>query len=364
MNRIDVKIGPDAMNHHFTRLSTLVPAILLAATLASCGGGGSASPPPPAYQSPVITVPAANYASAASPADNLAVANSINSTVRTVGFGLLAQNTALDTAAGKHASFLVDNGLVADTSYLTSTQTGGILGGHFEDNTAITQTNFTGASPQVRATAAGYAGTVTELMIFGAADGAACIASLENSVYHLIALVSPYVDMGISFNAGSGSGSACAIVMGLKNSTLGQLPASAPTVYPGASQTGIAHTFHNQAEWPIPAPDLDPVGHPVIASLYTLANPSLAASDIVINEFTITPDGGSALTNVRILAKTGVTSGPSGPTLTVDDTIPAAGFVVLLPEAPLLSNTVYNLSFNATVKTATVTKSWSFTTAP
>ncbi|MDP2323322.1 MAG: hypothetical protein Q8N51_04745, partial [Gammaproteobacteria bacterium] len=282
MKNIDTLIGPDTMNPHFRKFAALAPALLLATALASCGGGGGGGtppPPPPAYQGVVSTVPTVTYTS-----HNLVISGSINDDVRgAAGFGKLAQNAALDNAALKHAAFLVDNGLVADTTYLTTEQTGGILGGHYEASNALSLANFTGASPQVRATNAGYTGTgtvtVTELMIFGAADGAACIAALENSVYHLIALVSPYVDMGISFNAGTGSGSACAIVLGVKNYlTLGQLPAS-PVVYPYNNQTGVAPTFYNQAEFPIPASDLDPVGHPVVVSLYTLSNPTLVDSD-------------------------------------------------------------------------------------
>jgi hypothetical protein len=49
--------------------------------------------------------------------------------------------------------------------------------------------------------------------------------------------------------------------------------------------------------------------------------------------------------------------------LTVDDVIPRAGFVVLLPTDPsLVVSKTYAVTFNATVKGQPVSKTWSFTT--
>jgi hypothetical protein len=271
----------------------------------------------------------------------------------------------LDSAAEKHAQFLVDNHAefqinnvtVPDAEYLTHSF-GGILGGHYEYTTAAHPTNYRGASPQARATAAGYSGSVYELMTFGAPSGADCIASLENSVYHLIALVSPFTDLGIGYNAGAAGGPVCVIELGVKSTTLGQLPDAGPVFYPYAGQTGVLPTFYNQAEVPVPAPDLPKTGHPVAVSLYSLANPSLIASDIMVQTFSITPHSGGTPLSVRVLAKTGVVT----PTSTPDDVIPGAGFVVLLPTTPLTANTTYDLSFSATVKGVSVTKTWAFTT--
>lgn len=347
------------MSPHFKKATTLAPTVLLLAVLASCGGGGGGgsggsggSTSVVTYQNLVTSAPAVTYTS-----DNLLVSDQITLIRQDTGSGLLAQNTSLDNAASNHAAFLVNNNLLSQPGYLTSSQPGGILGGHYEDSTLA---GFTGASPQARATAAGYSGTVTELMTFGAASGTDCLASLDDSMYHLIDLVSPFIDLGISFNAGNGSGSACAIELGAGSTTLGQLPAAGNAVaYPVVGQSGVPPTFYNQAEDPVPAPDLSSAGHPVVVSLYTLATPTLSGSDIVIHTFSITPSGGTAL-GVRVLANTGVTS--DGPTLTTDNVIPRAGFVVLLPVAPLAANTTYDLLFSATVKGQLISKTWSFTT--
>lgn len=367
LQKNDVPTGRNTMKPYLKEIATFVPAILLAAVLAACGGGGgdSNSEPPLTYQSLVTTVPAVDYASAVSSADVLAMASQVAAIRQGAGAGLLAQNTHLDTAAGKHAAYLVDNDGQVSGVYLTSSHNG-IMGGHYEDSNAATysQTYYSGASPQARATAAGYAGTVTELMVFGTASGAECLASLENSVYHSIALVSPFIDLGIGFDPGAaGVPPVCAIEMGVSSTTLGQLPDTAPVAYPYAGQTDVLPTFSPVGEVPNPTPSLASAGHPVVVSLYTMGNQSLSGGDIAIHTFSITPrtgpSAGQALT-VQVLANTGVTS--DGPALTVDNVLPGAGFVVLVPSAPLEAHTDYNLSFNAMVKGTSVTKTWTFTT--
>lgn len=360
----DVLTGPNTMKCQFKNIVTLAPTIFLTGMLASCGGNSGGNPVPiaPSYLGVITSVPDANYASAVSPADSLAVASQVTAIRQGSGAGLFAQNVALDIAASKHAAFLIENGLVSDATYLTATQAGGILGGHYENSGAANTTNFAGTSPQARATAAGYGGSVVELMTFGAADGASCIASIENSVYHLIALISPFVDMGIGFNPGNGSGSACAIELGVKSTTLGQLPATAPAVYPHDIQSGLPPVYYSLAEAPHPANIPATAGHPVVASLYTLTNPTLSASDIQIEKFDISASQGGTPLSAIVLANTGVQSATGGPTLTADDVIPSAGFVVLVPTTPLSAGTLYYLSFSAKVKGQSVTKDWSFTT--
>jgi len=344
------------MKAHYRTITTLAATLLLA-TLASCGGSGvsSSASTGSGYQGVVTNPPAVTYTG-----EDLNVSNTVQAIRQAAGPGLFVQNAALDTAAGSHASFLVNNPGLLLPGYLNVLQAGSIYGAHFENSILV---GFTGASPQARATAAGYVGTVSEAMTFGAPNGTACVDSLGNSVYHLIGLISPFIDVGISFNAGSGSGSACAIVLGVGSNTLGQLPTS-PVFYPYDLQTGVPPTYYNSAEVPDPAADLTlamqtPLGHPVAVSLYTLANPVLSGGDIVMNAFSITPSGGAAL-SVRVLANTGVTT--TGPALTVDNVIPRAGFVVLLPLAPLAASTLHDVSFSATVKGQPVINNWSFTT--
>jgi hypothetical protein len=299
----------------------------------------------------ITSVPTPTYT-----ADNLSLFTQINAIRQNAGAGLVSQNTVLDTAAASHASYLVNNNLVSNGSYLNST-VGGILGGHYEDSTL---SGFTGSTPSARATAARYAssGTVSELLSFGSAGGTDCSASIENSVYHLVQLISPFLDVGLSFNAGNGSGSVCGIELGIATGS-GQFPPSGSWVsYPASGQAGVPPTFYNQAESPVPAADLQLAGHPIVISLYNQTNTSLSATDIVLHTFTLAAAGSSVGT--RVLAQSGVTT--NGTALTTDANISGPGILVLLPTSPLSANTVYTVTFSAAVKGTAVSKSWSFTT--
>ena len=327
---------------------------VLATTLVACGGGGGGGNTGGGVttQHVVTSVPTASY----TVVDSATAATLINDARLAQGAGLVAQSTALDTIADNHTQFLIDNNLVADATYLT-TDFSGTLGGHYED---VTKPGYTGETPQARATAAGYAGSVTEIITFGAADGTACMAALENSVYHLTQLMSPFIDIGLTFNPGNGSGSVCAIELGTPNSTLGQYPAEGNTVvYPFGGKIDVQPRFYNQAEAPNPATDLTIAGHPVAVSLYTQSMPSLTGSDVVIYKFLMTTAAGATV-SARVLANSGVLT--LGPTLTTDDAIDGAGYVVLLPVVPLDPNTVYNVEFAATVKEEVINKNWLFTT--
>ncbi len=348
----------------FERITILALVVLAAAPLVSCGGGGggggSGIAPAVTYEGLVSSVPTVNYVS-----DNFLVSSQVTAIRKYSRSGLIAQNTSLDTVANNHAHYLVINGLLSQPDYLTSLHNG-IYGGHYEDPT-LQLLGYTGASPQERATKAGYTGTVTELMIFGAATGTDCVNYLEDSVYHLIDLLSPIVDVGINFNPGKGSGSVCAIELGLSSNTKGQLPAAGNQMfYPYIGQSGVQPAYNPQTEVPTPPslPTLSQAGHPVVVSLYTLATPLLSGSDIAISTFSITPASGVSLP-AQVLAYTGVKATASGPNVINDGNIPGAGFVVLVPTSPLTPATTYTVSFSANILgQSSVNKTWSFSTGP
>ena len=299
----------------------------------------------------LTTVPATTY----SQADALTIYNKLSTIRANAGVGLLNQNSNLDQAASSHASFLVNNSLASNGSYLYSLQSG-ILGGHYENPTL---TGYTGQTPQSRATAAGYNGTVTELETFGSTSGTVCINSIENSVYHLSALLSPYLDLGLVFNNGTNGATVCNVQLGVGTSALGQYPPTGTyAFYPYSGETNVPPTFYNQAESPTPAPDLAIAGHPIIFSFYNLTNKTLNSTDIVIHTFTVSAIGTTI--PVRILAQAGVTS--DGPILVADNNLAGPGFVSALPISSLIANTTYSVSLTGSVKGTTVTQSWSFTT--
>ncbi|NMM28254.1 MAG: hypothetical protein HHJ12_13445 [Glaciimonas sp.] len=353
------------MNQIYRILCTPTAAALASAalvlTLSACGGGGASAPAPvtptptPAnYSALLSSVAPASYAG-----EQASVLVRTNAIRLGAGAGLLAQSAALDTAASKHAAFLVNNRLASNSAYLDALHEG-VLGGHYEDPTLPGVLGFSGKTPQARATAAAYAGTVSELVLLGAASGAECMASIENSVYHLARLFSPVVQVGLAFNAGNGSGSVCVMELGVSGNTAGQLPGAGSVVtYPYAGQSAVLPTFYNRAETPTPVADLALAGHPVLVSLYSLAAPSLQGSDIVIQRFALSRADGQPV-SARLLAQAGVTS--SGPTLGIDANLAGAGTLFLVPGAPLAANTTYRVTFAATLKGQAVARDWSFTT--
>ena len=118
--------------------------------------------------------------------------------------------------------------------------------------------------------------------------------------------------------------------------------------------------FYNHAEMPAPASDIALAGHPIAVSLHTLSVPKLNGDEISINRFSINDGGGVPLAARLLVSNSAVKS--SGPVLTVDSTVLDAGYVVLLPMAPLAANTTYAVVFDATVNGQVINKAWSFTT--
>jgi uncharacterized protein YkwD len=363
-------------SHH---TATALAAAILTLSLAACGGGGGGSSNGSgsggggggttpggttiSYSALVTSVAAANYAG-----DNAAVFSELNAARLASNSGLLAQNADLDSAAANHASFMVTNNLVSNFTYL-GTNFSGTLGGHYETASynSASLSGFTGATPALRASYAGYKGSVMEEASYGAGSGADCAASFLNSVYHLIDAMSPAEQIGIAFNPGTGSGSACVIELGTPTSSLGQLAAtSGKTTYPANGQINIPTTYLSGSELPqVPvASSYAQMGQPIAISLYSIANSAPAAASIVISSFTLNEgSAGGTPVPATVLSAAGVTASGAAVVLTTDANLTLPGVLVLLPNAPLSSGTTYYVTFTATINGQAVTSSWSFTTA-
>lgn len=378
----------NSLNTHRRLMST----VALLATLSACGGGGGGGPTPSgtagAAGTPAPTpAPAPTSAPAPAPSPRASAAPTsaaftslvtavpisryrttftndvftlLNRWRRLGGFGLLAQSLELDRASENHAAYLVRNQLLTDFTYLSSREDNridGLLGAHREVQGLP---GFTGKTPSDRAVAAGYVGTASELTSIGVASGVDCAASFENSVYHLIDLVAPALDVGIAFDPGDGKGSLCVLTLGVPSASLGQLPpAGNMAVYPHPDQVGVLPNFFNIGEVPNPAPDLAQAGRPVLVSLHNLGMPTLAPEDVRVDSFSLSGDDGSALPS-RILVRKGVTSG--GPALVQDPLMPSAGYLILLPTRPLATQSQYTARVQASVKGQVVSFSWRFIT--
>lgn len=342
--------------------------LAISLTLSACGGGGGGAapvkptpdpvvptPPVPDPTPPTPTPPPPNF-SYTDPALQ-SLFNALTVLRTTAGAGEVIQRAPLDLAAKRHADYLVNNHLTANGAYLYATQENGQWGGHYE---SMSNNGYSGATPQARADAAAYVGTVNELVVFGAKSTAECVTSIDNSAYHLVHVLSPYLDMGIYFNPGNGSESVCVVMLGVASNNPGQFAAVDQYVrYPANNQLSLSTTFYNQAERPIPAPDLPVLGRPVLFSFYNMSNKVLAAKDVVLHAYTLEDSVGNKVP-VRILAFSGVQS--DGPALVSDANLGAPGYVVALPTHPLQAKTTYKATISATVAGKLVNQQWSFTT--
>ena len=203
-------------------------------------------------------------------------------------------------------------------------------------------------------------GTVNEIAVFGAKSTADCVASIDNSTYHLVHALSPFIDMGINFNAGNGGESVCIVMLGVTAGNPGQFaPVEQYVRYLANKQTNLSTTFYNQAESPNPAPDLPFAGRPVLFSFYNMSNKVLAAKDVVLHAFNMEDPLGNQV-SLRILTFPSVQS--DGLVLVPDSNIGGPGFVVALPTLPLKPETLYKMTLKATVMGKILNQQWTFAT--
>ncbi len=328
-------------------------SIVLAA-LAACGGGGGGSTdstvtptptPAPATNGGNLatSVPTPTYAAGST---LLTMFNQINDVRLKGGFGMLAQDVALDAAATNHANYVlsnyyIGNGLFNNAVLATVDPVTGWLMGHVETKATP---GFTGVLPIDRATASGVVyKSVGEVAGRNTPD---CVGTFVNSVFHRSALLNTdYQTVGISPNvkALDGFGTTCVINFGYK-SVPQTRPAGWIGIYPGNSQTGVPIQMA-AGENPNPAPAIPDGQKGMPVSIY------LNSPFATINSFTLTPLGSTV--QVPVIQITYV-SFPTYLTKTEAH---------ILPTQLLASKTTYNVNFSGALTDGTnVTKSWSFTT--
>lgn len=247
--------------------SKLLAPIALA-SLTACGGGGGGTtaatvtaPVVPVAASIVTSIPVPSYAVVS---EELAAFNLLNAERSRCGFGMLAQNSALDTAAKKHADWSLIN-----NSY-----------GHFEVSTMAN--GFTGVRAQDRATAAGYSSlSVTETL--GGAVGQPSITglgvnsarSLMAAPYHLFGMMSPYKDLGISVRSvnsvtplmANGLSNIAVYDFGVATGAYYQTAdATGVSTYPCDGVTGVKPSVRGEFPNPVPGRDLaaNPLGQAML----------------------------------------------------------------------------------------------------
>lgn len=332
-------------------------AIALAALLAACGGGGSSTgvvtpTPTPSVPTPVVvtsnivtSVPTATYAAGS---EELAAFALLNAERSHCGFGVLAQNTALDTAAKAHADWSLINNYY----------------GHFEDSTVVN--GFTGVTPQNRATAAGYSSlSVTETLV-GATGQPSVIGLGVNSVrelmaapYHLFGMMSPYKDLGISVR--SRSSVTPLVANGLSNTAVYDFgvatgadyqTADATTVstYPCDGVTGVKPSM--KGEFPNPVPGRDLAANPLGQSMLVTVR---RGQTLVINSASLINTATGA--SVTLRAPVTASNDPNNVLAAYGNYM---GYVA--PDAALDANTSYQATISGTNDGAAFSRTFTFTT--
>lgn len=260
------------------------------------------------------------------------------------GFGALARNSQLDTAARGHANWMLVNNAT----------------GHGQ--TANT-TGFTGANPIDRISAAGYAaGTYDDenLDIGGrskaAGFGELAVRGLLSAPYHLGGMVSGYRDVGISVMSSDDVGTTTKfqprVVTQFDLAVATTATAQAPTAgtvlsYPCDGTTGTFTTVSNESPTPVAGRNLatSPIGQAIY--LAGDAGKSLSISSAVVQEKVT----GNTLTLLPPI------TGANDPNKVLQ-----ANEAVLLPEAALKVNTQYTVTIVGANAGGSFTKTFSFTT--
>ncbi|MEW4339624.1 CAP domain-containing protein [Chromobacterium vaccinii] len=173
--------------------------IVTALSLSACGGGGgggdSSTPSgnnnsggtpaqPNQDKSTIVTqVAASTYAASSEQATAYSI---LNSERQQCGFGLLAQNSNLDTAAAAHSLYLSTN-----SSEM----------GHYE---VSGHTNYYASAPADRATKAGYSYSSLGEGVVQAQGAAIGMRWLLSAPYHLLGAMGSYKDVGVGYSIYSG----------------------------------------------------------------------------------------------------------------------------------------------------------------
>lgn len=278
------------------------------------------------------------------------------------GFGLLQQDSRLDTASAAHSSYLVKNSLDRFVNVL----------GHFEDPT---WNYFTGNAPWDRTAHAGFPASVIEILnqfysvqsntaapawTAGEALGASSMRGLIETVYHARGAfwggrsggVGSVLATGPTGQAGANQ-TQYRIVSEISDEAdaLKQKLGSANiATWPCAGLTSVGGTFRPATESPNPFPDVTNSSTIYGTPVYLKADPG---SVLVVSAATITKVSDGSTLAYRQLTKANDTVGE----ITDNE-------VFLVPTTALAAGSSYTVHAVGTLNGVALTKDFSFSTAP
>ncbi|WP_354670233.1 CAP domain-containing protein [Janthinobacterium sp. SUN100] len=305
-----------------------IPALLSAALLSACGGGdngGKTSLNTSTQAGQLTQEPGAPVLSNNIATDGF---NWINYRRGQIGLAPLVRNSQIDNAALGHSNYLNSNNVVVH-------------------NQVKGKPGFTGETLYDRLTASGYGVTsVWGEVIAGVStnSGFYMAENLITAVYHRFLIFEPVFKEGGAGAAVNNSGYAYFTTDLAGNSRYGPgLPAGQIVSYPFDGQTKVATSFASNEEEPDPVPNQDVVGYPI--SVHANFDATLS-----VTTFTVRQRGTGVDLTVRLLSKE------------TDAVNTSRSVAAIIPLAPLLAATTYDVSFIGKVNGASVTRNWSFTT--
>jgi uncharacterized protein YkwD len=243
------------------------------------------------------------------------------------GLPALIRNATMEQASMAHALYQKANNI------LTHSETPGLSG-------------FTGVNNLDRMQAAGllinpngYA--VGEVIAASTQqDGVALAENLVTAIYHRFLVFQPNYN-----EAGTGAATRLGGYTYLGMNIMLNQPAPTQTgrlvTWPFAQQKNVTPNFFSNQESPDPVPLLNEVGYPVSVHADLRAN-------VAVNSFTIRTAGGAPLATRLLSAAT--------------DSNTSHSAAALIPLAPLLAATTYDVEFTGSVDGSAVSRQWSFTT--
>lgn len=318
---------------HVTKLAL---AVLTTTALTACGGGdGSSSmsdtPPPGTATTPTQTVPGTvSTPQYAANSAQLAAFTLLNQYRTQCGFPALQQNTVLDQAAQRHATYMSLNGVIAD-------------------NEVSGKTGFTGVSYQDRAVAAGFptgyvggvsGGYYTNATLSETQYGQLHVVDWLSGVYHIAIGVWPVTLVGIGVSETPFNGYPD-VRASLSLSGLQTASGNGPLTFPCQGTTGVA--YQANGEMPAPPNTSGPWGTPVAVA----GNPN---DVVVLQTGTMTDNAGRTIT-LQLLNSA-----------TDPNKLLPAFEAVAYPTSPLLPNTQYTVNLSGTINGTAFSRAFTFST--
>ena len=330
---------------------TIVFLLVLSAfaALSGCGGGGGdntasngsqpATPSTPTTPTtPVVTTDSTIVATAPagtySDADKLAAYNYLNAQRVTCGFGALAQNAALDKSAQSHAEYVATNVDAGRADAYGHTETGAYTG-------------FTGVTPLDRANFRGYGGILVGEDLTADVTANAAIQNFLGATYHAVGALRSDRDVGLGTAMSSTWNlPVVALNFGLRSAADEQLlDSKTVATYPCDGQIGVTKEHIGETPSPIPGRDFSK-NRPGLVLVAMVR----VGQTLTVSEFSLTPEGGTALKTILLTSATD------------PNKMLSSNVVALIPDAPLAAKTTYTAKLVGTNNGQAVNKTWSFTT--